>query len=394
MKDKLFQYMEKWNRKQKILLAGGIVLLVLCVVCFSAFHVLRAVGKNNLYHSADSKKPHLGIEASASDAGETQEVMIDPENMGNVADLEETSEVQTSGEAVAETTEGNENRSHPEQESSRSEENQKSEEETSLTWIESEENEDGQLILENRNPQETPSAGTIRPAPEGASYDLIYQGTKYVYNKDILTLLVLGIDKRTTVRPAKDGISGGQSDAMFLLVLNPHTGTIRILAIPRDTIAKIDIYDRSGTFVQSGYAQICLQHGYGDGMTVSNERAKKAVSTLFYDLPIHSVTSIHMGAIPGINDAIGGITLESLYTFQDEGWSFVQGETVHLEGIGAYSYIRYIETLYRTGTAGTPETVHQPVYGKGIAGNREKCFHHRRHLFVCSGLCRHRSWNQ
>lgn len=189
------------------------------------------------------------------------------------------------------------------------------------------------------------SGGTVlNPGNPDEGYDVIYNGEKYVYNRDIITLLFLGIDKTGTVAPAEDGISGGQSDAMFLLTLNPHTMIMEIIAIPRDTIAEIDLYDRAGNYTYSGYAQICLQHAYGDAMSVSNERAKKAVSRLFYDLPIHSVTSVNLGAIPGINDAFGGITLDSLYTFSDEGWDFVEGQTVTLLGRGAYSYIHYRDT--------------------------------------------------
>lgn len=177
------------------------------------------------------------------------------------------------------------------------------------------------------------------------SYDEItLNGERYKYNEDILTFLVLGIDKNEKVAPAINGISGGQSDGIFLLVMNPDTKKIHIITVHRDTVAELSIYDKDGNFVKKAMAQICLQHGYGDGMELSNERTKAAISKLFYNLPIHSVTSVNMGAIGQLNDAIGGVTVEALESFSFNDSTFVQGETVTLNGNSAYDYTKYRDT--------------------------------------------------
>ncbi|MBQ1458331.1 MAG: hypothetical protein IIZ20_07495, partial [Butyrivibrio sp.] len=44
-----------------------------------------------------------------------------------------------------------------------------------------------------------------------------YDGKTYAYNTNLLTFLVLGIDSMDEVHEAEDGLSGGQSDAMFFL---------------------------------------------------------------------------------------------------------------------------------------------------------------------------------
>ena len=183
-------------------------------------------------------------------------------------------------------------------------------------------------------------ASSIKNGSE-TTYDIIYNEKKYKYNTDILNLLILGIDKMEPVSPAPDAISGGQADALFLLVMNPHTKTIDMISIPRDTITRIWIYNKDGSFDMTARAQICLQHGYGDGMSVSNENTKKAVSHLFYELPIHSVSSMNMGAIGALNDAVGGVTLEPLSSFSTDASVFVQGETITLQGIQAYDYLHY-----------------------------------------------------
>ncbi len=117
--------------------------------------------------------------------------------------------------------------------------------------------------------------------------DVRYKGVHYRYNREMLTFLFLGIDKQGTVKEAKNGIDGGQSDTIFLLDLNPKAKTASLISINRDTIADVDIYDKAGNFLYTAKTMITLQHGYGDGKELSCERSVKAVSKLFYDLPIH-----------------------------------------------------------------------------------------------------------
>ena len=69
--------------------------------------------------------------------------------------------------------------------------------------------------------------------------DVRYGGIHYRYNQDILTFLFLGIDKMGEVQAATDGIDGGQSDAVFLLALNPHKKEATIIGVPRDTMTEI-----------------------------------------------------------------------------------------------------------------------------------------------------------
>ena len=169
--------------------------------------------------------------------------------------------------------------------------------------------------------------------------DLRYNGIHYRYNGDVLTFLFLGIDKKEEVKRVKDGIDGGQSDAIFLLVLNPHTKQINIIGIPRDTVAMLDVYDEDGKYLGNGEGQITLQHGYGDGAELSCERSLAAVSRLFYGLPIHGYCAINMGAIPLLNDAVGGIDVTALETLNLNGRTVKEGEAVHLEGNAAYDYL-------------------------------------------------------
>ncbi len=169
--------------------------------------------------------------------------------------------------------------------------------------------------------------------------DFRFEGVHYRYNSDILTFLFMGIDKMTEVKVVEEGIEGGQADANFLLVLNPHSKEISVISIPRDTMTEVDAYDSNGIYWGSMTAQLAVQHGYGDGGKISCERSVQAVSNLFYGLPIHGYCAINMGAIPLINDAVGGIDLQALETLDFGEYRITEGEQLHLEGMDAYYYL-------------------------------------------------------
>lgn len=172
--------------------------------------------------------------------------------------------------------------------------------------------------------------------------DVQYQGRHYRYNEDILTFLVLGIDSMDPVKQVKNGMDGGQSDAIFLAVLNPDTREISIIAVNRDTMTDVDMYTEHGEFLDTVKAQITLQHAYGDGSHLSCQRSEEAVSKLFYNLPIHGYCAINMGAFPLINDAVGGIDLTALEDVP--GTKMKEGQQLHLEGKAAYQYIHNRDT--------------------------------------------------
>lgn len=171
-----------------------------------------------------------------------------------------------------------------------------------------------------------------------------YQDAVYAYNEEILTFLIMGIDKLENVKEAEGGTDGGQADALFLVVLNPKDKSIRVVAINRNTMTDVDIYDNNGEYESTVKAQIAIQHGFGDGMERSCEYQEKAVGNLFYQLPIHGYAAVNMSAISTINDVVGGVDVtipEDLAGFNEE---FVEGRTLHLMGENAFWYVKYRDT--------------------------------------------------
>lgn len=171
-----------------------------------------------------------------------------------------------------------------------------------------------------------------------------YKGSIYEYKKDILTFLVMGIDKNKDVERMEEGTDGGQADALFLVVVDPVDRSFKLVGINRNTMTDIDIYDENGEFVTIARAQIAVQHGFGDGMEESCEYQKKAVENLFYGLPIHGYAAVNMKAIATINDAVGGVEVTVLEDLTKKDKSLIKDEKVHLTGESAFWYVQYRDT--------------------------------------------------
>lgn len=180
--------------------------------------------------------------------------------------------------------------------------------------------------------------------------ETLYNGKAYALNEDLVTVLVMGIDKETVTEVGGQsweadeagGYAGGQADALFLLLINPHNKNVYVIAINRNSMAEIDVFDEEGNYQGIFTKQIALQHGYGDGKEESCLRQVKAVSRMFHGIPIHAYAAVSMDAIPELNDVVGGITVEVLddIIYPEYDMDLHQGETVTLYGDKAYWYVR------------------------------------------------------
>lgn len=171
-----------------------------------------------------------------------------------------------------------------------------------------------------------------------------YQDTIYAYNDEILTFLIMGIDKQSDVEEVAEGTDGGQADALFLVALNPKDESIKVIGINRNTMTDVDIYDDNGEYTATVKAQLAIQHGFGNGMEESCEYQKKAVENLFYQLPVHGYAAVNMSAISTINDAVGGVDVTVSGDMAGFNEDFVEGRRLHLMGENAFWYVKYRNT--------------------------------------------------
>ena len=172
-----------------------------------------------------------------------------------------------------------------------------------------------------------------------------YNGQIYAYNEDILTFLVMGIDKNRDVKEVAEGTNGGQADALFLVVLNPHDDSLSVIGINRNTMTDVAVYDDNGAYVNTIKAQIAVQHGFGNGVEESCEYQVNAVQHLFYEMPIHGYAAINMSAIGPLTDMVGGVDVVALEDVKSGNSTVIkEGEEVHLEGDLAFAYIHNRDT--------------------------------------------------
>lgn len=190
---------------------------------------------------------------------------------------------------------------------------------------------------EGEQPQGTAEKKTALKAGQVRRGDKVYE-----YIDGILTFLVLGIDIDGPVTRNKDLVSGGQSDAIFLVVLNPDTKSISLIGVNRDTMVDIVMVGLGANGENlTTKAELAVQHGFGDGLHQSCELTRDAVSKLFYNLPIHGYISFNMGGMAALNDAVGSVRLTVLEDMTEINPAWYQGAEVTLSGKDAYEYIHY-----------------------------------------------------
>lgn len=172
-----------------------------------------------------------------------------------------------------------------------------------------------------------------------------HDGKIYEFNREILTFLVMGIDKDSEVADNPDAYSGGQADALFLVVADPTGKRIRIIAVNRDTEVDVKLYDvHAEGYEQTVRAPIAVQHSFGDGREFSCELTEDAVSALFYDLPINGYVAVNMAAIQELNDAIGGVGVTVLEDLTKKNPAWKKGAEVFLKGEDAFWYVKWRDT--------------------------------------------------
>lgn len=195
--------------------------------------------------------------------------------------------------------------------------------------------------VSQKSPQEEPGteSASIEKWQEGT---IEYNGSYYRYNNRLKNYLFMGIDTDDAVFNMNTKDTGYQSDALFLIVADSMNQRISVITINRNTITEIERFTGSSVSMGTALSQICVQHSYGDGKKLSCTRVEDAVSKLFYNIPIHGYLSLNMGGIPGMNDAIGGVTVEVLddLYYENRNVNLKKGDIVKLNGQEAYCYLR------------------------------------------------------
>ena len=158
--------------------------------------------------------------------------------------------------------------------------------------------------------------------------------------RDIESLLVIGVDDLGEITGADSYNSGSQADFMVLLMRDRDTNESAALHINRDTMTQVPILGVTGQRAGSRWEQIALAYYYGKGEQDSCENTVNAVSNLLYGVEIDHYLAVTMDAVPIMNDWVGGVRLEMLDDFSDINPDMVKGEKVLLWGEDALHYVQ------------------------------------------------------
>lgn len=176
--------------------------------------------------------------------------------------------------------------------------------------------------------------------PEGA---IIYDDELYLYNENIVNLLFIGVDEEASRQAARNKrmITGNQADTLLVLSINTQENVMKLINIPRDTLAEIDLLDISGNYAGTVTEPIALAHSYGDGAEVSAELVVRAVRKLMYDIPIYRYVSMNIDGIGVATDAVGGVTVKLMDDISTKDPALKKGETIKLNGKQAILYLHW-----------------------------------------------------
>lgn len=183
----------------------------------------------------------------------------------------------------------------------------------------------------------------IRTYKDSYSYDdghvVYYNGKKYVYNENMVSVVFLGID-RSELGTEEIG-NAGQADAIYILSYDSKTGKAYVIPVSRETMTDVRLYTVSGQSAGIKKLQLCLAYGYGNGKDSSCENTLASLSDLFYNIPFHTYMALNWDGIGPLNDLSGGVSLTALEDVETQYSNITKGTQVTLLGNDAWSYVKY-----------------------------------------------------
>lgn len=167
-----------------------------------------------------------------------------------------------------------------------------------------------------------------------------YNDKKYILNKNIVSFLVMGID-RDNVNENLDHGTNGQADVIFVATIDTETKKACIIPISRETMVDVNLYTKEGKYAGTGREQLCLAYAYGNTTEQSSENVLTSVRRLLYNINISSYVTVEMEGVEKLTDLVGGIELTCIEDIIYTNYSPKKGEKLTLNGKEARLYICY-----------------------------------------------------
>ena len=170
---------------------------------------------------------------------------------------------------------------------------------------------------------------------------ITYNEQKYVLNKNIVSVLVMGIDRDNVNQNLGSG-NNGQADVIFVATVDTKTKKACIIPISRETMVDVNLYTSNGVYVGLQKEQLCLAYAYGNNAEECSQNVMTSVKRLLCGINISSYVTIEMDGVQKLTDMVGGIELTCIEDMLiSPHLSYYSGQKLNLYGENAISYIQY-----------------------------------------------------
>ncbi len=168
---------------------------------------------------------------------------------------------------------------------------------------------------------------------------IIYKDKKYVLNKDVISILVIGIDRDDLNENLGAG-NNGQADVIFVATIDTKTNEANIIPISRETLVDVNTYSANGQYIGTKKEQICLAYAYGGTAKECSENVMTSVRRLLFGINVSNYVAIELDGVAELTNMVGGVKLTcNEDVIIEEQLLFKKGENVILKGRKALRYI-------------------------------------------------------
>lgn len=167
-----------------------------------------------------------------------------------------------------------------------------------------------------------------------------YNGEKYILNKNIVSVLVMGIDRDNINQNLGSG-NNGQADVIFVATVDTKTKKVSIIPISRETMVDVNLYTDDGKYAGSENEQLCLAYAYGNTPEESSENVMLSVKRLLGGININSFVTIELTGVEKLTDMLGGIELTCIEDISTNRLTAYKGQKLVLRSPECIDYIQY-----------------------------------------------------
>jgi LCP family protein required for cell wall assembly len=174
---------------------------------------------------------------------------------------------------------------------------------------------------------------------QGTAKTILRDGKEYFPRQDITVVMVLGIDQYGPVESSHYYRNRGAADSIMLLVFDETDRKCSVVYVNRDTMLDMDVLGVRGEYAGTTYGQLALAHTYGTGLEDSCENVKNTLMNFMHGLTVDYYVAMNMDALPILNDAVGGVTVNVTDDFSKVNPTITMGELT-LQGDQVIDYVR------------------------------------------------------